>query len=91
MDASNAALQNALNRCRERDILIPTYAQMADPTRVPARIREELREVGLWDIHPRNLFRITWYNEPVSQGGGFRDTANTLEIPPELSGVPARR
>ncbi len=90
MKDSEAALQSTLERCRERNILIPTYAQMAHPAGIPDGIQEELREVGLWDTHPRNLFRITWYNEPTPMGGGFREAANALEIPPELSGVPVR-
>jgi cysteine synthase len=27
-----------------------------------------LKGVGLWDLDPRNLFRITWKNEPVARG-----------------------
>ncbi len=82
-------LDNTIARCRERDIIIPTYEQMADPNKIPQGIRDELRSVGLWDLHSRNLFRITWKNEPIKRGGGF-GAVNALEIPPELSGVPAR-
>ena len=38
---------------------------------------------------PRNLFRITWHNEPKATGGGFGGV-NTLELPSSLTGVPAR-
>ncbi len=62
---------------------------MKDPTRIPEAIRARLREVGLWDVNPLNLFRITWKNEPVPFGGGF-DGVNYLEFPPALTGVPAR-
>ncbi|MCK4495269.1 MAG: pyridoxal-phosphate dependent enzyme, partial [Candidatus Aminicenantes bacterium] len=48
-----------------------------------------LRNIGLWDLHSRNLFRITWKNEPVKFGGGFGGV-NYLEIPKELTGVKAR-
>ncbi|MCS6993220.1 MAG: pyridoxal-phosphate dependent enzyme [Anaerolineales bacterium] len=81
--------QRAIQRARERNILIPTYAQMKDPSRIPASIKEELAEIGLWDIHPRNLFRITWHNEPKAHGGGFGGV-NFLELPSSLTGVPAR-
>ena len=64
-------LENTVQRCRERDIIIPTYREMADPTLIPDGIREELRDIGLWDLNPRNLFRISWKNEPVASGGGF--------------------
>jgi cysteine synthase A len=82
-------LENTIQRCRERNIIIPTYAQMADPQTIPEGIKQELGAIGLWDLHPRNLFRITWKNEPKTLGGGF-GSLNTLEFPPELTGVPAR-
>ncbi len=82
-------LANTVKRCREQNIIIPTYRQMRDPSLVPDKIKAELREIGLWDLNPRNLFRITWKNEPVQQGGGFGDV-NYLELPPELTGVRAR-
>ncbi|MCX7854376.1 MAG: pyridoxal-phosphate dependent enzyme, partial [Anaerolineae bacterium] len=82
-------LERAIQRARERGIIIPTFAQMKDPNRIPGTIRTRLREVGLWDINPLNLFRITWKNERVSFGGGFGGV-NYLEFPPALTGVPAR-
>ena len=82
-------LENTIKRCRERDIIIPTYEEMAHPEKIPQSIKDELKGIGLWDLHSRNLFRITWKNEPVKSGGGFGEV-NRLEIPPELSGVRAR-
>ncbi len=82
-------LENTIRRCRERDIIIPTYEEMSHPEKIPQGIKDELRNIGLWDLHPRNLFRITWKNEPVKFGGGF-DGVNYMEIPPNLSGVEAR-
>jgi cysteine synthase A len=79
----------AIQRARERNIIIPTFAQMKDPSTVPARVKNELAGIGLWDVHPRNLFRITWKNEPKESGGGFGGV-NYLELPPSLTGVPAR-
>ncbi len=61
-------LENTVRRCRERDIIIPTFEEMMDPERIPAGIIDELSDVGLWDLHPRNLFRISWKNEPVRHG-----------------------
>ncbi|NMD28015.1 MAG: pyridoxal-phosphate dependent enzyme, partial [Chloroflexi bacterium] len=48
-----------------------------------------LKTVGLWDLDPLNLFRITWHNEPLARGGLFGGV-NYVEFPPELTGVPAR-
>ncbi|TWT44142.1 Cysteine synthase [Phycisphaerae bacterium RAS1] len=62
---------------------------MLDPTSTPPDVRTRLKSVGMWDIDPANLFRITWKNEPVDRGGGYND-GNWIEFPPELTGVPAR-
>ncbi len=83
-------LERTVERCRERNIVVPTFEQMKHPENTPDRIRDELKEIGLWDIVPENLFRITWKNEPVERGGLFRDIANYMEIPSELTGVEAR-
>ena len=82
-------LQNTIRRCRERDIIIPTLAEMLHPETIPAGIVEELRGIGLWDLHPRNLFRITWKNQPLPQGGGYAGV-NYMELPASLTGVPSR-
>jgi cysteine synthase len=79
----------AIQRAREKNIVIPTYAQMKDPSKVPAKVKAELGRTGLWDVAPRNLFRITWHNQPKESGGGFGGV-NYLELPPSLTGVPAR-
>ncbi len=82
-------LEHAVQRARERNLILPTFAQMQNPDLIPPEIKEELRHIGLWEVHPRNLFRITWHNEPTPHGGGF-GPVNMLEFPPELTGVPAR-
>lgn len=89
LHGDKAQRERNIARCRERGILLPTYAQMRDPSKVPEAVRKELSGIGLWDVHPRNLFRVTWRNEPVETGGGFGDV-NYLELPTELTGVKAR-
>ena len=84
-----SALERAINRARERNIIIPTFKQQRDPSLIPAEIRKNLANVGLWDLNPLNLFRITWHNEPVISGGGYGGV-NYLEYPSELTGVEAR-
>ena len=81
--------KSTIERCREREIILPTYRQMANPDSIPEKIKTALQNIGLWDLHPLNLFRITWKNEPVETGGGFGGV-NYLELPSELTGVPAR-
>ena len=82
-------LERTIQRARERNIIIPTFEQMRDPSKVPNKIKEELKGIGLWDLHPRNLFRITWHNEPKPSGGLFGGL-NYLEFPESLTGTPAR-
>jgi len=81
--------QRAIQRAREKNIIIPTYAQMKDPSKIPAKIKQELGSIGLWDIHPRNLFRINWHNEAKNSGGGFGNV-NYIELPSSITGVKAR-
>lgn len=82
-------LERTIKQVRERNIIIPTFAQMKDPGAIPPKIKEALKNVGLWDISPLNLFRITWKNEPVASGGGFGGV-NYIEFPSSLTGTPAR-
>jgi cysteine synthase len=83
-------LKRTVQRCRDRNIVIPTFAQLKNPNDAPKRIKEQLKNIGLWDVVPQNLFRITWKNEPVPKGGLFRSLPNYMELPPELTGVEAR-
>ncbi len=82
-------LERSVTRARERNIIIPTFAQMKDPGLIPDGIKAKLSSIGLWDVDPLNLFRITWKNEPVPSGGGFANV-NTLEFPKSITGVDAR-
>ncbi len=83
------ALERAIQRAKERNIIIPTFKQQKNPALIPDKVVNKLKNVGLWDLNPLNLFRITWHNEPVARGGGFGDV-NFLEFPKELTGVDAR-
>jgi len=81
-------LENTVQRCREKNIIIPTYKQMRNPELVPDEIKEQLKDVGLWEVNPLNLFRITWKNEPVESGGEYGGV-NYLKLPSELTGIPS--
>lgn len=82
-------LERTIKRVRERNIIIPTFEQQKNPDLIPAKIKAELKGIGLWDLHPRNLFRITWKNEPTATGGGYGGV-NYVELPSSLTGVNAR-
>jgi cysteine synthase len=82
-------LERTVQRAKERNIIIPTFAQMKNPDLIPDSVKKELKKIGLWDITPRNLFRITWKNEPIAEGGGYSGV-NYVELPSSLTGVEAR-
>ncbi len=81
-------LKKSIARAHAQKILLPTFAQQKDPTLAPDAIKDRLKDVGLWDLDPANLFRITWKNEPIEHGGGFGE-GNWIEFPPALTGVDA--
>ncbi|MGM0596156.1 MAG: pyridoxal-phosphate dependent enzyme [Myxococcota bacterium] len=84
---NHAILENTVKRCRERNILIPTFEQLKNPEKIPEKIKKQLPEIGLWDVDSRNLFRISWKNDIKT---GLFGGVNYIEIPPELSGVDAK-
>jgi hypothetical protein len=62
-------------------------AQLRNPELIPPAIKRKLKGVGLWDVNPVNLFRITWKNDVKT---GLYGGVNYLEIPPAITGVKAR-
>jgi cysteine synthase A len=83
-------LEKSVKRFRERGIILPTFQQLKNPVeQVPEKIKEKLKNIGLWDLHPLNLFRITWKNEAKEKGGLFNGV-NYMEIPGQLTGINAR-
>ena len=83
-------LAHNIQKAKENNIIIPTFAQMQNPELVPEKIKEKLSHTGLWDVDPVNLFRVTWKNEAKETGGLFQETPNYIEFPSALTGVKAR-
>ena len=84
---NNDVRAKTAKRCRERNIILPTFKQLRNPELIPESIRKQLQGVGLWDINPVNLFRITWKNDITT---GQYGKVNVLEIPSSITGVKAR-
>ncbi len=84
----DAALSRAAGRFSEAGIVLPTFAELAEPHRIPPRIRQAMAGVKPDDPHPLNLFRVHWYNG--------RDRAEQVTVPShvvlprELTGTDAR-
>ncbi len=81
--------KKAIERLREKGIVLPTFAQMRDPQLIPEKIKDKLKNIGLWELNPLNLFRINWHNEPKETGGLFGGV-NYIEIPKEITGIDTR-
>jgi len=85
----NATIRDkTVDYCREKRITLPTFAMMNDPQKVPGKIKEQLRQIDLWEVHPANLYRICWKNDPQESGGLFGEV-NHRVLPPELTGCRA--
>lgn len=83
-------LKKTVASAKERKVVIPTIAQMKDPSKIPAEVKKQLENTGLWDIDPINLYRISWKNQPTEKGGLYNPLPNYIEIPEIISGVKAR-
>jgi len=90
LEVNESVLNEVVKRARKQNIIIPTLKQQRNPDEIPSKILDELASLSLWEVHPRNLFRITWKNEPKDKGGGFVSTPNYVELHPSLTGVEAR-
>jgi len=86
---NSAVLEKAVDQAKARNVLLPTISQQINPATIPQKVQEKLRGIGLWDINPLNLFRITWKNEAKPKGGGFGE-GNWVEFPSSVTGVNAR-
>jgi len=81
------SIKKTAARCRERGVVIPTFAQLRNPETIPRTIKDKLAKVGLWDVNSANLFRITWKNDVKT---GLYGNVNFIEIPQTITGVKAR-
>ncbi len=77
----------SIARFRERGIVLPTFAQLADPTTIPTSITARLADIDPDAPHPLNLFRIHWHN--AADRKGFSAVPGYVVLPRELTGVAA--
>ncbi len=85
--ADQELLRRTTGRFREALIELPTFAQLADPTKIPERIRVALRDVDPDSPHPLNLFRVHWYN--AEDRRGTQALPAHVILPEALTGVPS--
>jgi cysteine synthase len=74
-------------RLREVGAALPTFAQLADPTTIPAGIRERLGGVDPDAPDPLNLFRAHWHD--AADRRATVAVPDHVVLPPALTGVEA--
>ncbi len=80
--------KRTLARFREAGVVLPTFGQLQDPTTIPEAVVGRLDAVDPDAPHPLNLFRVHWFND--AERRGHVTTPGAIELPSELTGVPAR-
>jgi cysteine synthase len=83
-----AVRDRAVAHVRDAGIVLPTFAELADPARIPAWVTGALGRVGPDDADPLNLFRIHWFNDAARTGRSA--VPGHVVLPRELTGVDAR-
>jgi len=77
----------AVARFREARIVLPTFAQLAEPARIPAPALASLAGVDPDAADARNLFRVHWYNDAARTG--MTPLPQHVVLPEALTGVPS--
>ena len=75
------ALANAVAQCASTRVVLPTFAQLADPTSIDASLTKGVDKNA---ADPRNLFRVHWYNDLAGERVAVPDY---VVLPPSLTGV----
>jgi cysteine synthase len=83
-----AVYRGALKLLGANGVRLPTFAEIAGPEAAPAAIRAGLRAIDPDAPHPRNLYRVNWFND-LARRGQVAIPAY-IELPRELTGVEAR-
>jgi cysteine synthase len=79
---------HAVGRFRDARIVLPTFAELADPVLISPETRASVAAADPDAPDPLNLFRVHWYND-VSRRGQVGIPEHVV-LPQELTGVPAR-
>ncbi len=75
-------------RASPRPLLLPTFAQLADPASIPAELRARLAAVDPDAPDPLNLLRVHWFNDESRRR--LAPLPAHVVLPPSLTGVPAQ-
>lgn len=82
-----SARDNAALGSRESGVLLPTFAELADPSLMDPAIATALAGIDPDAAHPSNLFRVHWFNGADRRS--FVPVPEHLVLTEELTGVKA--
>jgi cysteine synthase len=85
--ADTTVLARTAAHLRERGIRLPTFAELAEPARIPAAARAALASVDPDAPDAANLCRVHWHN--AADRRGFARTPEHVVLPRALTGVDA--
>ena len=71
-------LADAVENAKINNILLPTFRMLDNPSLIPQKVKDELKNVDINDVNPLNLFRISWFNEPLDKGGLYQELPNFI-------------
>ena len=82
-----AAYENAVEHLREARVVLPTFADLADPTRISPATLAAADGIAADDPHSANLYRLHWYNDERRRG--LTDVPGNMVLDQSLTGVAA--
>ncbi len=82
-----AARKSSVAQLASKNVYLPTSAQLANPSSIPAEISSKLEQVNPDEPHPLNLFRVHWFNDADRKTQV--SVPNHVVLPKELTGVDA--
>ncbi len=83
--ADRSTYDRAVEHFGRRRIALPTFAELADPSRIGAARRAQLAGVDPDAADALNLFRVHWYNDDARSGPA--DVPAHVVLPEALTGV----
>jgi cysteine synthase len=75
------SLENSVRRFAAQDIVLPTFAQLADPSLIDPAVTDGVDKNA---PDPRNLFRVHWYND---LNGDRVQVPDHVVLPSSLTGI----
>ena len=83
----HAAYGRAVQHLRDARVALPRFDQLADPARIPGRVRAALAGVDPDAPHALNLFRVHWWNDATRRGPAA--VPEHVVLPESFTGVPS--